>query len=116
MAGVIRNMAAIGALETSGGGSGGGALLVNAVLVDGSVTLDKTFKEIETAFKTIGVHILGEFDVDGSVIEQCMYIANTTRYDAGPQYTITAYDISSMEQPYSFVTNSENGYPAASLG
>ena len=105
--------------EVSGGGgsSGGGALIVNGTtpVGSGTTTLDKTWKEISDAVKSVGAYILNNSD-DGtfSQVVTAAYIDDGT-YIIEDQVFVTYNGTTSiMTEQYS--TDSENGYPSFTMG
>lgn len=90
MAGVIRNMAAIGALEASGGGGGGGGggvFIAHFTINDTTATLDKTYAELLAASENNAVIAINNADYDPDYVRTLYYLDNLVYSpDSEPPY------------------------------
>lgn len=105
----------------SGGGSGGGVLVLN-VTVDnatGEATLNKTWNEIYTASATMPIIIVLHKDGVGERFTQYILVdrvTNSNRETGTRQYTVYAHiELLSDNNPIAFIADSEDGYPSATL-
>ena len=87
------------------GGGGGGAFIVNLAM-DGTMALDKTWKEISDASETMPVVILA--GASGITMQMyVLFVANSGGYGI----MAWGFDGTSSAQIFNFITDSETGYP-----
>lgn len=96
---------------SGGGGSGGGVFLIESESTESGTTLKKTWKEIKDAYisgKQCIITMIGE--VQEMAFESYLIVAAVNKLDTS--YSIFASD----SETYTFVTDSENGYPTFTVG
>ena len=92
-----------GAISGGGGSSGGGAFMVT---VDDNDALDKTWKEIDTAFKSGAVVICDNF---GGLNYLCAHPETPSPFSN--KYSVEFFGYSSQSEKTKFSCDTENEYP-----
>lgn len=88
------------------GSGGGGAFIVNATMDGDTMTLDKTWKEIDDAILTSPVFVVVDVSGSGVSSKASIFVAQTSVLNGS--YVVITYN------EVQFTANSENGYPSSS--
>ena len=99
-----------GLAEASGGGTGGGALVVNATMSGSTIVLDKTYKEITSVFTSGGNVVISLPDRQGS--ENSFAAVVFTEYTELGYAVAASVGISSVQ----FHAAKEDDYPFVNMG
>ena len=99
---------------SGGGGGGGGAFIVNGAVEGSTITLDKTWNEINAAASSSSV-VIKVVDI-GGMEGLVVYAPLTTTLVNSGQYVVACLVAIDSISVMAFTTTSADGYPVAQIG